>query len=397
MALQLDPVEQRVLGSLLEKQRTVPDAYPLTLNALRSACNQTSGRDPVLALSDAEIGAAIDRLKVGGLARIVHAGSGARSTRYRQVLDERLSLGDGELAILTLLLLRGAQTPGELRSRSDRLHRFDDLDDVQAALVSLRDREEPLVTELERQPGQKERRWAHLLGSGPPASSAPSAVEVGPALDPDRRDALVVATYDTVARPYADRLLDELDAKPFDRWLLERLAVEAGSGPIADVGCGPGQVTAHLALAAAGAVTGFDVAPGMVAEAQRRFPDLAFEVADLRALPAPDGADGWALVTAWYALVHLADAELPDAVAALARRLRTGGVLALAVHVGGAVRHLDEWFDERVDIDVVLHTPEAVLAAVRTAGLGAVEWYRRGPIAGAEAETERLYVVARRS
>jgi uncharacterized protein YceH (UPF0502 family) len=171
--VELDPIDQRVLGSLLEKERTVPTTYPLTLNALRSACNQTSGRDPITHLEDRDVTASIDRLKGLGLARIVHAGAGSRATKYRQVLDERLALDDAERAVLTLLLLRGAQTPGELRSRSDRLHAFGELAEVDAALRSLAERDEPLVEEQERRPGQKERRWTHLLG--PEASGAPAA------------------------------------------------------------------------------------------------------------------------------------------------------------------------------------------------------------------------------
>jgi uncharacterized protein len=401
--LELDPVEQRVLGSLLEKERTVPDAYPLTLNALRSACNQTSGREHVVSLEPAELAAAIDRLKALGLARIVHPGSGARTTRYRQVLDEKLALGDGELAIVTLLLLRGPQTPGELRSRAERLHRFDDLDEVERALRGLRDREPPLVGELERQPGQKERRWAHLLGTpqtvataGPalrPATGTEGVLADGPAA----RDERVVATYDAVATAYADRLLDELDAKPFDRWLLERLAREADGGPVADVGCGPGQVGAFVALAGSGPVTGFDLSRGMVDEARRRFPELHFQVADLRDLPPPEGSGGWSLVVGWYSLVHLAGSELGAAVGALARALRPGGRLAVAVHLGGESRRLDEWCEQEVAIDFALHDQADVLGAFAAAGLVEVEWYRRGPYAGAEAETERLYVLGRRA
>lgn len=179
--MELDLTDQRVLGSLLEKERTVPATYPLTLNALRTACNQTSGRDPILELGEHEVVAAIDRLKALGLARIVHAGTGSRATKYRQVLDEQLALDGAERAILTLLLLRGAQTPGELRSRADRLHDFADLDAVDGALGALAQREEPLVVELERQPGQKERRWQHLLGPAPTRSYEP--VDTAPADD----------------------------------------------------------------------------------------------------------------------------------------------------------------------------------------------------------------------
>src|SRR5688500_9075922 len=164
MDVELDPTEQRVLGSLLEKERTVPDTYPMTLNGLRTACNQTSGRDPVLALTDAEVTAALDALRPMGLTRVVHPSHGARQPKYRQVLHEALRLDDGERAVVTLLLLRGPQTPGELRSRSDRLHAFEDLAEVDAALTALAARPTPLVAELPRRAGQKEQRWTHLLG-----------------------------------------------------------------------------------------------------------------------------------------------------------------------------------------------------------------------------------------
>jgi len=170
--IDLDPVQQRVLGSLLEKERTVPDTYPMTLNALRSACNQSSGRDPVMQLSETEITEALTELRALGLTRVIHPSHGARQTKYRQVLDEVLHLDDAERAVLTLLLLRGPQTPGELRSRSERLHPFASVDEVDAVLAALAGRARPLVRELERRPGQKEARWVHLLGQ-PPAAVPP--------------------------------------------------------------------------------------------------------------------------------------------------------------------------------------------------------------------------------
>jgi uncharacterized protein YceH (UPF0502 family) len=181
MAIDLDPTEQRVIGSLLEKERTVPDTYPMTLNGLRTACNQSSGRDPILHLSDAEVQAALDRLRAQGLTRVLHPSHGARQPKFRQVLDEVLSLGDGERAVVTLLLLRGAQTPGELRARAERLHAFGSLEEVERALRSLAGREEPLVEELPRQPGQKEQRWVHRLGAAPaPPTASTAAAPVGP-------------------------------------------------------------------------------------------------------------------------------------------------------------------------------------------------------------------------
>jgi uncharacterized protein YceH (UPF0502 family) len=391
-AIELDAIEQRVMGSLLEKERTVPDTYPMSLNAVRTACNQTSGRDPVMALGDFEVQAALDRLRAQGLTRVIHPSHGARTPKHRQVLDEVLGLDPAERAVLTLLLLRGPQTPGELRSRADRLHDFDSLDQVLAALHMLSVRAEPLVQELGRQAGQKETRWVHRLGPVDLGGATEADVDATSTMPTGAdRDALVVAAYDAVATAYADELIDELDRKPFDRWLLERLASLAADGPVADVGCGPGQTTAHLAMAGA-EVTGFDLSPGMVAEARRRFPELRFEQADLTALPGQ-----WSAIAAWYSLVHLAPAELPSALIALAQALRPGGHLALAVHEGNDTHHLDEWFGHPVDLSFAYHQRHEVIAAVEAADLTVIEWYLRGPSSPTEAKTDRLYVLARRT
>jgi uncharacterized protein len=389
-AVELDAIEQRVMGSLLEKERTVPDTYPMTLNAVRTACNQTSGRDPVMAVGELEVQATLDRLRAQGLTRVIHPSHGARMPKHRQVLDEVLGLDGAERAIVTLLLLRGPQTPGELRSRSDRLHDFDSLDQVQAALHMLSARDEPLVEELARRPGQKETRWVHRLGPVEGSATEPAMPAVAFPTGAER-DAKVIASYDTVATAYADELIDELDRKPFDRWLLERIAELSHGGPVADVGCGPGQTTAHLAMAGAD-VTGFDLSPGMVDEARRRFTELPFEVGDLTALPR----DGWAAITSWYSLVHLAPSELPRAISALARALRPGAWLGLALHEGGEAHHLDEWWGRPVDIDFAFHRRDDVLAAVDAVPLEQVEWYLRGPSSPTEAQTNRLYVLGRR-
>jgi uncharacterized protein YceH (UPF0502 family) len=171
----LSPNACRVLGSLLEKELTVPDTYPLTSNALRSACNQTTGREPVLALSDSEVTDAVDELRQAGLVRLVHPSHGARQIKYRQVADEHLALDAPQRAVLTVLLLRGAQTPGELRSRSERLHPFASVDEVEHALDRLSGRDDALVAMRARRPGQKEQRWAHLLAGDP--GDDPSTVE----------------------------------------------------------------------------------------------------------------------------------------------------------------------------------------------------------------------------
>lgn len=183
--IRLDPVEVRVLGSLLEKERTVPSTYPMTTNGLVTACNQTSGRDPVMTLTDDDVLAATERLKAAKLTRLVHASHGARVAKHRQVLDERIDLDDAERAVITLLLLRGPQTPGELRSRSGRLHTFADRSEVEQALDALAARPQPLVTELDRRPGQKERRWAHQLGDGAGSVGAAEPVGIEPGGDPD--------------------------------------------------------------------------------------------------------------------------------------------------------------------------------------------------------------------
>lgn len=167
-----DPVELRVLGCLLEKQRTTPDQYPLSLNAIRLACNQTTNRDPIVAYDEREIHEALQRLARRGWSRLA-SGAGSRAAKYRQLLDEALDLGGAELAVLCVLLLRGAQTAGELNQRTQRLHPFDGIDEIQQTLERLSGRE--LAERLERRPGQKEERYRHLLGTtddDPPSSVA---------------------------------------------------------------------------------------------------------------------------------------------------------------------------------------------------------------------------------
>jgi uncharacterized protein YceH (UPF0502 family) len=170
--LELTPVEARVLGALLEKQLTTPDVYPLTLKALTGACNQSSNRDPVVQYDERLVEAAVLALKAKGLARIVHPGAGERSTRYRQVLDEALALSAADRALLCVLVLRGAQTLNELRTRTERLHGFASAAEIEGALEALAGREPPLVSRVDRQPGQKEGRWIQLVESGAEARAA---------------------------------------------------------------------------------------------------------------------------------------------------------------------------------------------------------------------------------
>ena len=155
------PVEIRVLGSLIEKQRTTPDQYPLSINSLRLACNQTTNRDPVVDYDDADVKDALQRLRQRGWTRYASA-QGSRTAKYRQLLDEALGLGRDEMALLGVLMLRGPQTPGELKQRADRLHSFGGLGEVEETLERLAERE--LVTRLKRRRGEKGERYAQLLG-----------------------------------------------------------------------------------------------------------------------------------------------------------------------------------------------------------------------------------------
>jgi uncharacterized protein len=157
-----DAVEIRVLGCLIEKQRTTPDVYPLTLNALRLACNQSTNRDPVVDFDENTIRGAIDRLVQRKWATLA-SWSNRRSMKYRHTLDGALGLDDAEIAVLDVLMLRGSQTPGELKTRTERLHRFGDMDELGATLERLIERQ--LAARLERRPGQREERYTHLLGS----------------------------------------------------------------------------------------------------------------------------------------------------------------------------------------------------------------------------------------
>jgi uncharacterized protein YceH (UPF0502 family) len=174
-----DPVELRVLGCLIEKQRTTPDAYPLSLNALRLACNQSTNRDPVVDYDEADIRDALQRLYRRRWTRLT-SGQSSRTAKYRHLLDEALGLREDELALLAILMLRGAQTPGELNQRAARLHAFGSLAAIQDALDRLIRRD--FVARLERRPGQKEERYMQLLGGGeeaeiaaPRAAAAPTA------------------------------------------------------------------------------------------------------------------------------------------------------------------------------------------------------------------------------
>jgi len=174
--VELTPEEVRVLGALVEKQRTTPDQYPLSLNALRLACNQSTNRDPVVEFDEATIREALERLARRRWVRLA-SGAGSRATKYRHLLDEALDLSGPETAVLAVLMLRGPQTPGELRARTERLHRFD-ADELRETIDGLAARE--LVASIGRRPGQKEGRYAHLLADGP---DTVEAVRAPPSLE----------------------------------------------------------------------------------------------------------------------------------------------------------------------------------------------------------------------
>ncbi len=204
-----DAAELRVLGCLIEKQRTTPDVYPLSLNALRAACNQSTNRDPVVDYDDATIRVALDRLSRRRWVRLA-SGPGSRAVKYRHLLDEALGLDAPAMAILCVLALRGPQTVGELRQRSERLHPFGSLEEVERTLDGLAARE--LAVRLPRRPGQKEERYRQLLGGDDDMPLTATAAGTATASTDDAPDRLAVV------EERLDRLERELQA------ILETLA-----------------------------------------------------------------------------------------------------------------------------------------------------------------------------
>jgi uncharacterized protein len=198
----LNAAELRVLGALIEKGITTPEYYPLSLNALVNACNQRSSRDPVMELSEADVRTALFDLEQIGIVRVL---SDARVSKFEHLAYGKLSLGRPETAVLGLLLLRGPQTPAELRARAERMYTFDDTGAVIAVLDRMAAREEPLVAQLARQPGARESRWAHLLGGSienvqPAGERAPDAATADMALQ-DR-----VAALERVVKALEERV-----------------------------------------------------------------------------------------------------------------------------------------------------------------------------------------------
>ena len=187
--MNLTEIETRVLGSLIEKDITTPDYYPLSLNALVNACNQKNNRDPVMTLDEAAVREALSSLQEKRFAGPA-GGADSRVTKFEHRLQEVFNFDRREIAIVCVLLLRGPQTPGELRGRTDRMYHFDSLEDVVATLDRLGQREPPLVRMLSRQPGTKESRYAHLFSGEPPelltAARTPSSAVAGASPNTDR-------------------------------------------------------------------------------------------------------------------------------------------------------------------------------------------------------------------
>ena len=200
----LTVVEARVLGALIEKEITTPEYYPLSLNALANACNQKSNRDPVMTLDEDAVRAALRSLSEQTLAR--SAGTDSRVPKYEHRLNELFNFHRHEIAVLCVLLLRGPQTPGELRTRTDRMYSFEDLDSVHSALHLLMKREPPLVALLPRQPGTKEARYSHLL-SGDPTQAA------GVATRPSEPSPAAESGFARLSSPAANKRIDQLESE----------------------------------------------------------------------------------------------------------------------------------------------------------------------------------------
>jgi uncharacterized protein len=182
----LDPIEARVIGTMIEKRITVPDTYPLTINSLVNGCNQMNNRAPVTSLTEAEVSSAVERLRERGFTSL-YTGAATRVPKYSESFVERLGLQRSEAALLSELMLRGAQMPGELRSRAERMHAFADLNEVETTLAAMAALTPPLVVQLPREAGARAAKWQHMLFGGElPASDAPAL----PPSKADRESAL---------------------------------------------------------------------------------------------------------------------------------------------------------------------------------------------------------------
>jgi SAM-dependent methyltransferase len=202
------------------------------------------------------------------------------------------------------------------------------------------------------------------------------------------------SSYDAVAADYAAKFQDEMDHKPFDRACLDRLIREVGGlGPLCDLGCGPGQIARYL-RSCGGDVLGVDLSPQMVAEAARLNPDIPFHQGDMLGLP--DADDSWGGIAAFYCIIHIPRERVVDALREMRRVLKPGGSLLLTFHIGDEVRHLDEWWEKKVDLDFIFYKPEEMEAWLQDAGFERIETLVREPNPEVEVATRRAYLFARK-
>jgi len=279
MELDLSSHEIRALCALIEKERTTPDQYPLSTNALRSACNQKTSRDPVLDLSEADVDAAVLSLRGRGMARSAKP-SGSRAWKHKQVLTEVLPLDDGEIAVIAVLGLRGAQTSGELRQRCERLYAFDAVADVDSTLAALRGRDAPLVHNVGREPGQSQDRWEQLLG----AAAVPESQSAQRALAAEFHE-LHVSGFFAMPNPWdrgSARMMQELGAKAL-------ATTSAGLGRA--IGKDDQQVVRDELVAHVKDLTDFIDVPLNV-DSERLFPNAAGGIEQTVAMLAEAGAAG---------------------------------------------------------------------------------------------------------
>jgi SAM-dependent methyltransferase len=201
-------------------------------------------------------------------------------------------------------------------------------------------------------------------------------------------------SYDQVAREYAEKFKDEMDDKPFDRDCLERLIREVGTlVPICDLGCGPGQIARYLHRQGAQTL-GVDLSPGMIAEAQRLNPEIPFHQGDMLSLPDPDNS--WGGIAAFYCIIHIPRERIADALREMKRVLKPGGVLLITFHIGDEVKHLDEWWEQQVNLDFAFYQPAEMEAWLEEAGFELEETLVRAPNPEVEVATRRAYIFVRK-
>jgi len=201
-------------------------------------------------------------------------------------------------------------------------------------------------------------------------------------------------SYDNVATEYADRFKDEMDDKPFDRDCLDRLAREVGDlGPICDLGCGPGQIARYLHRQGVETL-GVDLSPKMVAEAQRLNPEIHFHQGDMLSLP--DADNSWGGIAAFYCIIHIPGEHVVDALCEMGRVLKPGGILLITFHIGGEIKHIDEWWEKPVNLDFAFYLPDQMEVWLKEAGFDLVDALVREPNPDMEVTTRRAYVFARK-